>query len=441
MAVDALGQLVAANKTYAVVGIASTIIEGDDVLLLMGERNQGTPLRAKCSQLFNLTDLTTILAAIHATLFAPLIHASRHQNGGADEISVAGLSGQLADGQRASALTTTGADVVVSGSAAPSTGNLLTAVSPTVASWQPNLAAIIAPADYFVGPGGPAELNNARVATATATVTWDLSTANVVRANVPDAAITLAKLADLAQDQFIGRTTASTGVPQTATITAAARTVLDDTTVAAMVDTLGGAAATGTGGLVRATSPTLITPALGTPTALVLTNATGLPIAGGGTGATTAVGAIDAITTKGTNIASASTTNIAAATGKFVHITGTTTITAFGTAAAGVERVLVFDSALLLTYNATSLILPGGANVLTEAGDCVTFFSEGSGNWRCTHYQRRNYPPLSAAGASLLQIVPADGDILFGNNSLWEARAYGGDTRVLTGVSGFPDWV
>jgi hypothetical protein len=43
-------------------------------------------------------------------------------------------------------------------------------------------------------------------------------------------------------------------------------------------------ATTGTGNVVRATSPTLITPALGTPTALVLTNATGLPVAGGGTG-------------------------------------------------------------------------------------------------------------------------------------------------------------
>lgn len=94
------------------------------------------------------------------------------------------------------------------------------------------------------------------------------------------AAVTLAKMANLAQDQFIGRTTASTGVPETATITAAARTVLDDTTVGAMVDTLGGASSTGTGGLVRATSPTLVTPALGTPTALVLTNATGLPIGG-----------------------------------------------------------------------------------------------------------------------------------------------------------------
>ena len=37
---------------------------------------------------------------------------------------------------------------------------------------------------------------------------------------------------------------------------------------------------TGTGAFVRATSPTLVTPALGTPSALVLTNATGLPAAG-----------------------------------------------------------------------------------------------------------------------------------------------------------------
>lgn len=46
---------------------------------------------------------------------------------------------------------------------------------------------------------------------------------------------------------------------------------------AAAVNELGGATSTGTGGLVRITSPTLVTPALGTPSALVLTNATGLP--------------------------------------------------------------------------------------------------------------------------------------------------------------------
>jgi hypothetical protein len=58
------------------------------------------------------------------------------------------------------------------------------------------------------------------------------------------AAVTLAKMANLAQDQVIGRTTASTGVPETFTVTAAARTVLDDTSTANMLTTLGAASAT-----------------------------------------------------------------------------------------------------------------------------------------------------------------------------------------------------
>lgn len=44
---------------------------------------------------------------------------------------------------------------------------------------------------------------------------------------------------------------------------------------------------TGTGLVVLGTSPTLTTPNLGTPSVLTLTNATGLPVAGGGTGAST----------------------------------------------------------------------------------------------------------------------------------------------------------
>lgn len=92
--------------------------------------------------------------------------------------------------------------------------------------------------------------------------------------------VTLAKMANLAQDQVIGRVTASTGVPETFTVTAAARSVLDDTTVDAMLNTLGGGTATGTGVVVRANTPTLITPVLGA--------ATGTSLAlGGGTALTT----------------------------------------------------------------------------------------------------------------------------------------------------------
>jgi len=102
--------------------------------------------------------------------------------------------------------------------------------------------------------------------------------------------------------------------------------------------------------------------------------------------------------TKGADIASAATTDIGAATGMYVNITGTTTITGLGTVAAGTLRIVRFAGALTLTHNATSLILPrGGANIVTAADDCAIFESEGSGNWRCVFYQRKNGQPLSNA--------------------------------------------
>jgi hypothetical protein len=93
---------------------------------------------------------------------------------------------------------------------------------------------------------------------------------------------------------------------------------------------------------------------------------------------------------KGTDIASATTTDIGAATGNYVQITGTVTITSLGTATAGIWRNVTFVGALILTYNATSLILPTSANITTAAGDTAIFVSEGSGNWRCLSYQRRS---------------------------------------------------
>jgi hypothetical protein len=84
---------------------------------------------------------------------------------------------------------------------------------------------------------------------------------------------------------------------------------------------------------------------------------------------------------KGADIASAATVTFPV-DGDYFHITGTTTITAFAALQAGTRILLEFDGALTLTHNATSLILIGGVNYVTVAGDVLEFVSEGSGNWR-----------------------------------------------------------
>jgi hypothetical protein len=86
----------------------------------------------------------------------------------------------------------------------------------------------------------------------------------------------------------------------------------------------------------------------------------------------------------GDTIASASTTDLGSKSAHYLEVTGTTTITAFGTIKAGTVKFLRFSGALTLTHNATSLILTTGANVITVAGDMAIAVSEGSGNWRVT---------------------------------------------------------
>ncbi len=80
-------------------------------------------------------------------------------------------------------------------------------------------------------------------------------------------------------------------------------------------------------------------------------------------------------------IASATTTDIGASASVNVSISGTTTITGLGTVAAGTFRQGRFTGALIFTHNATSLIIPGAANITTSAGDRFGAYSLGSGNW------------------------------------------------------------
>lgn len=90
------------------------------------------------------------------------------------------------------------------------------------------------------------------------------------------------------------------------------------------------------------------------------------------------------------SLASATTTDIGAQNSTFVEISGTTTITSFGTNYTGV-RFLRFAAALTLTHNASSLILPTAANITTAANDTAIAVPVQSGSgWAVISYMKAN---------------------------------------------------
>jgi len=88
------------------------------------------------------------------------------------------------------------------------------------------------------------------------------------------------------------------------------------------------------------------------------------------------------------SVASGATVAIGASASNNVLITGTTTITSFGTAVAGITRKCRFNGSLTLTHNATSMILPGVANINTTVNSTFEAISLGAGNWIVTKYQK-----------------------------------------------------
>lgn len=93
-------------------------------------------------------------------------------------------------------------------------------------------------------------------------------------------------------------------------------------------------------------------------------------LANGGTGGTSAITALDNLTTRGADIASAASINLDNATGDLPNVTGTITITQI-VLGAGKWRTVRFTGSLTLT-NGASLDL-GGANIQTFSGLIVAF--------------------------------------------------------------------
>jgi hypothetical protein len=101
---------------------------------------------------------------------------------------------------------------------------------------------------------------------------------------------------------------------------------------------------------------------------------------------------------KGTAIASAATLTLSGPE-RYFHITGSTgpiTDIDFTDAVDGRWAWLIFDSTPTITHNATTLKLPGGANIVAEAGDRGLFIQDSSDNVICLVYERANGSPVTA---------------------------------------------
>lgn len=134
-----------------------------------------------------------------------------------------------------------------------------------------------------------------------------------------------------------------------------------------------------------------------------------------------------------TNLASATTTDLGTIASRNVVITGTTTITGFGSSASTARPLyfIRFTGALTLTYNATSLIIPGAGSVTTADGDSAIVEYLGSGNWRVRSYQKASGLPLAEADPFPSQ-TGNSGKLLTTNGT---AVAWGTDSAVRARAS------
>lgn len=294
----------------------------------------------------------------------PTAHAASHQNGGGDEIATATAA--------ANAIPKAGAG-----------GTLAMGWIPTGTS------------SSTVCIGNDSRLSDSRAPSGSAS--GDL-TGTYPGPTVAAGVITLAKMANLAQDQFIGRVTASTGVPETATITAAGRALIDDTDAAAQRTTLGlGSLATQSGTFSGTSSGTNT----GDQTITLTGNVTG---SGTGSFAATLATAQPAVHTW----ALAQTFTVAPV---FTDQSGTRTALGLGS--------LATQSG---TFSGTSSGTNTGDQTITLTGDAT---GTGTGSFAVT--------VAKINGATLSTTTATSGNILIGSGTAWVTQAISGDFTITSG--------
>jgi len=107
---------------------------------------------------------------------------------------------------------------------------------------------------------------------------------------------------------------------------------------------------------------------------------------------------------KGADVASA-TALVLLTDGNYFEVTGTATVTSFNTTGGpGTQIKLHFVAACTLTHN-SDLILPGGANIVTAAGDEAEFIEHAAGDYRCTSYTRATGKAVVASHTATVGIA------------------------------------
>jgi len=106
---------------------------------------------------------------------------------------------------------------------------------------------------------------------------------------------------------------------------------------------------------------------------------------------------------KGADVASA-TALVVGTDGNYFDITGTNAITSITAIQQNLIK-LQFDGVLVFTHDATNLILSGGLDITTAAGDEVECFQYASGTWRCPDYIKASGEGVLATSGTPVQKV------------------------------------